>query len=100
MKQVKTVAVRWTGDAEDLKELIGLPEGSCLRDESRGEHFCATLNGDCVIDTLPDSSELVVWTVKGYTRASVGDWIVINERGELFPIKHDDFVKTYNATEL
>lgn len=38
-----------------------------------------------------------VHTLEGPLRVSDGDWIIKGVQGEIYPCKHDIFVKTYEA---
>lgn len=42
-----------------------------------------------------DGKDLLINTLEGLMRASIGDWIIKGVNGELYPCKPDVFEKTY-----
>lgn len=42
-----------------------------------------------------DTGELVIRTLEGDMKASVGDWIIKGVKGELYPCKPDIFAASY-----
>lgn len=72
-KPVVIEAIQWTGENLDN-----------IRDLSVYDAVVRMINGDLVIITL-----------EGEMRASLGDWIVRGVQGELYPCKPDIFAATY-----
>ena len=71
-KPVVIDAFQWTGN----------------RDAMRGIHR----------DIHPDPDDpqaLLIRTMEGVMRASLGDWIIVGVNGEAYPCKPDIFEKTY-----
>ena len=46
-----------------------------------------------------DAGDLLISTLEGVMRATVGDYIVKGVKGELYPCKPDVFEKTYELVE-
>lgn len=46
-----------------------------------------------------DADGLIIPTLEGDMRASVGDWIIKGVKGEFYPRKPDIFAATYEAVE-
>ncbi len=46
-----------------------------------------------------NSSYLVIPTLEGNMTASLGDWIILGVKGEVYPCKPDIFEMTYEAVE-
>ena len=42
-----------------------------------------------------DGTNIIIQTLEGEIKASVGDWIIRGVMGEFYPCKHDIFRKTY-----
>lgn len=57
-----------------------------------------------VIEAFQTDKELIIQTLEGPIKASVGDWIITGIRGEQYPCKPDVFESTYqpvsNDTKL
>ena len=47
------------------------------------------------VTAIPDSDDLIVGTLEGTMRATVGDFIIQGVTGELYPCKPDIFEATY-----
>lgn len=45
------------------------------------------------------TADLIITTLEGTMRASVGDWIIKGVKGEFYPCKPDIFEKTYEPVE-
>lgn len=48
-----------------------------------------------VIEAYQTDKEMIIQTLEGPLKASVGDWIITGIRGEKYPCKPDIFEKTY-----
>lgn len=75
-KPCEIEAVQWTG--ENLTEIL---------------RFANTQNIDIT------SGVLIIKTLEGYMKASVGDYIIRGLRGEYYPCKPDIFHKKYEPCE-
>ncbi len=57
-----------------------------------------------IIEAFQTDKELIIKTLEGPMKASVGDWIITGIRGEQYPCKPDVFESTYqpvsNDTKL
>ena len=52
-------------------------------------------------DPLPDGGPgLLIPTLAGLMLGMPGDWIIRGVQGELYPIKEDVFLETYEAVEI
>jgi hypothetical protein len=83
-KPVVIEAVQFTRtNAEEIISFVGrqLPVGYGTREEG---------------GKIP---EIVIPTLEGDMRASVGDWIIKGVKGEFYPCKPDIFVATYENAE-
>lgn len=49
--------------------------------------------------TGPDKPQLVIPTLEGEMRASIGDWIIKGVKGEFYPCKPDIFEMTYEPVD-
>lgn len=47
----------------------------------------------------PDGS-MMIRTLEGWVKASVGDWIIRGVKGEFYPCKPDSFSATYEPDEV
>lgn len=45
----------------------------------------------------PATGELMIRTLEGDMRVSVGDWVILGVQGEFYPCKPDIFAETYTA---
>lgn len=52
-----------------------------------------------VVEAYKTSKELIIKTLEGDVKASVGDWIITGVNGEQYPCKPDIFKKTYEPVE-
>lgn len=52
-----------------------------------------------VVEAYRTSKELIIKTLEGDMKASVGDWIITGVNGEQYPCKPDIFKKTYEPVE-
>lgn len=52
-----------------------------------------------VVEAYRTSKELIIKTLEGDMKASVGDWIITGVNGEQYPCKPDIFDKTYEPVE-
>lgn len=55
--------------------------------------FIIARGGDVFMD--PRSSDLIIETLEGQMRATVGDWIIRGVEGEFYPCKPGIFEQTY-----
>lgn len=46
-----------------------------------------------------EGGKVIIQTLEGEMRASVGDWIIKGVNGEFYPCKPDIFEKTYESVE-
>ncbi len=74
-RSTEVEAVRWTGDNfVEIDEFIDVPHS-----------------------TYPSIGQLFLPTPGGVQRAVDGDWIVKDAAGWYYPVKPEDFEKTYEA---
>lgn len=52
-----------------------------------------------VIEAYQTDKEMIIHTLEGDMKASVGDYIITGLRGEQYPCKPDIFNKTYEKAE-
>lgn len=52
-----------------------------------------------VVEAYKTSKELIIKTLEGDMKASIGDWIITGVDGEQYPCKPDIFKKTYEPVE-
>lgn len=45
----------------------------------------------------PEDNKIVIDTLEGTMKASIGDWIIQGVNGEFYPCKPDIFEKTYES---
>ena len=76
-KPVTIEAVRFEDNAESLTELSEFT-GKTLR-----------------VNYTTEVPFLVVETLEGYMKASVGDWVIRGVKDEFYPCKPDIFAETY-----
>lgn len=58
------------------------------------------MNGDLKVTyEKPDNPQVLIHTLEGDMKASIGDYIIQGVNGELYPCKPDIFEKTYEAVE-
>lgn len=80
-KPVVIDAVQWLGDNDSLVAVGNfLNEGPGMFEHSNG-------------------TDLIISTLEGQMRASLGDWIIKGVKGEFYPCKPDIFEATYEAVE-
>lgn len=48
-----------------------------------------------IIEAYQTDKEMIIQTLEGPLKASIGDWIITGVRGEKYPCKPDIFKKTY-----
>lgn len=48
-----------------------------------------------IIEAYQTDKEIIVQTLEGPLRATIGDWIITGIRGEQYPCKPDVFERTY-----
>jgi hypothetical protein len=65
-----------------------------------GSFPLAFLRGDERVRRDPDSDGLVIYTLEGAMRCSLGDWLIRGIQGELYPCKPDIFEQTYEAVDV
>jgi len=80
-KPVVIEAVQWTGENKSAIDafVLGLAEEAEKQQQ---------------LSMTPDL-EIVIHTLEGDHRASVGDWIIRGVKGEFYPCKPDIFKSTY-----
>lgn len=80
-KPVEIEAVQYDGgNAEEICQWV---------DDNSGD-FCPAITY---------GSELIISTLEGDMRASVGDWIIRGVQGEFYPCKPDIFAATYDSAD-
>lgn len=52
-----------------------------------------------VVEAYQTQKELIIKTLEGDMKASIGDWIITGINGEEYPCKPDIFEKTYELLE-
>lgn len=52
-----------------------------------------------VIEAYQTDKEMIIHTLEGDMKASVGDYIITGLRGEKYPCKPDTFEKSYELVE-
>ena len=69
------------------------------------EAWCNAQQGEGMPDWVladaveTDDGALIIRTLEGDMRADVGDWLVQGVKGEVYPVKPDIFVATYEKVE-
>ncbi len=53
-----------------------------------------------IVEAYQTSKELIIKTLEGDMKASIGDWIITGVNGEQYPCKPDIFEKTYEPLEV
>lgn len=48
-----------------------------------------------VVEAYQTNKEVIIQTLEGTMKASVGDWIITGIKGEQYPCKPDVFERTY-----
>ncbi|EEY34540.1 hypothetical protein [Pseudoleptotrichia goodfellowii] len=48
-----------------------------------------------IIEAYQTDKEMIIQTLEGPLKASIGDWIITGVHGEKYPCKPDIFKKTY-----
>lgn len=84
-KPVEIEAIQFTADA-DVNEVE--------------DGLFAWLDAELQDYWYDDENQIVIPTLEGEMRASVGDWIIRGVQGEFYPCKPDIFEQTYDAVEL
>lgn len=73
-------AIQWTGkNLEEVVSFLGGPESG---------------HSQLKIDFTMD---IVIYTLEGDMKASIGDWIIKGIKGEFYPCKPDIFEASYEA---
>ena len=52
-----------------------------------------------IVEAYQTDKEMIIHTLEGDMKASIGDWIITGLRGEKYPCKPDIFEKTYDLAE-
>lgn len=65
-----------------------------IKAKSLGDTY-QTIDGNTYRLTYTDAG-ILVETLEGNVAAGVGDWIIKGIHDELYPCKHDIFIKTYD----
>jgi hypothetical protein len=81
-KPVVIDAIQWTGDnfQSDFIPLVMV----AFEKSGLAENY-----------TLYPTNDLVIHTLEGDVHASIGDWIIVGVKGEMYPCKPDVFSLTY-----
>lgn len=88
-KPVVIEAVQWTGlNPAECKEFTG--------DGAEYIYHDAAYE----VNAAPPSVEIIIHTLEGDMRASVGDYIIKGVDGEFYPCKPDIFEKTYEIPKF
>lgn len=77
-KPVIVDAIQWTG--KNLEEVIAFMVGP---DSGHSQL------------TIDSTMDIVVYTLEGDMKASIGDWLIKGIKGEYYPCKPDIFLATY-----
>ena len=88
-KPVVIEAMQWTG--KNLRALITFTDGP---PDTRSMHAGMKW---MEYEDLVKRDGLMIYTLEGQLKASVGDWIVKGTRGEHWPVRADIFADTYEA---
>jgi hypothetical protein len=80
-KPVVIEAVRWDGNKLAMMRFLG--------DERNGT----------VRPGINTTDDLIVRTLEGDMRCTLGDWLIRGVKGELYPCKPDIFAATYEPAE-
>lgn len=83
-KPVVIEAVQFTGTNHSADEVM---------------QFVAAGEVQCSGSTEPGNEHVLIPTLEGEMRASVGDWIIKGVQGEFYPCKPDIFAATYEPEE-
>jgi len=57
------------------------------------------MEGNAVLLAQIRDENIIIKTLEGDMKASIGDWIIKGVNGEFYPCKPDIFEKTYEAVE-
>lgn len=81
-KPIVIDAFQWNGDksTQELFKFLGKTNGSVFAPNN-------------------DEESLVIFTLEGDMKASIGDWVIRGIKGELYPCKNDIFIATYELVE-
>jgi hypothetical protein len=89
--------------AIEAMQFAGTPAELCdayLWVESHVGSFCALDPiPDAGISIDPEDGSLLISTLEGLMRVSLGDWIIRGVKGEFYPCKPDIFAATYERLE-
>ena len=91
-KPVIIEAFQYDGDLKDTNGNYYVPEWAVKAYEDRTLFYGAE-------DSESPPCELFVKTLEGHMLVSVGDYIIQDVNGELYPCKPDIFEKTYEPVE-
>lgn len=96
--------------AERLKEKVGFPKDTILgklvySDEI--DNLLAEMEGEgmkyrkkpVVVEAYKTDKEMIIHTLEGDIKASIGDYIITGVSGEQYPCKPDIFEETYEAVK-
>lgn len=95
-KPVVIEAVQWTG--ENVVEIYNFLESQNIETQyevkTEGNNFYIDFSkGQCVL------GDLMIKTLEGVMKSSIGDYIIKGVNGEFYPCKPDIFEKTYEEVE-
>lgn len=93
---VEIEAIRWNG--QNVVDVYNFIEGKDVESQqevtTEGKNFYIKFeNGSCQLGTL------MLKTLEGDMKASIGDYIIKGVQGEIYPCKPDIFEKTYEKVE-
>jgi hypothetical protein len=91
-KPVEIEAARWTGNENDLEDVLVLVDWQALPTDD--------VHVKAGIGYVPAHGTLDIPTLEGVMTAQPGDWIVKGVQGELYPVKPDIFEATYEPAEM
>lgn len=84
-KPVEVDCIQWTGD--NIEEIMS---------------FCGPKAHDIYqinLANMPTEYSLIIHTLEGNHRATIGDYIIKGVNGEFYPCKEEIFHKTYDIIE-
>lgn len=93
-KPIAIEAVQWTGD--NTREVVGW----IVSTGNRATRQWEPVDVDTAAGVrLPRGEHIAIDTLEGTMRVSVGDWIILGVRGEVYPCRADIFEATYEAVD-
>lgn len=89
---VEVDAIQWTG--ENRREIYDF-----LTNYKHTDDYMQSTGDNFYIDHNQVKGGLIIRTLEGEMKASVGDWIIQGVDGEFYPCKPDIFDKTYELVK-